>query len=115
MSQLADKLLIRKDLFHSALGIVKVAFHRGHIYIVALLGYHLPFLNLADSVTGIKHHDFGARYVLESCQGSFAGIAGSSHQDQYLPGFIGFFGTVCHQVRQDLQCHIFKSLGRPMP
>ena len=103
-----------KDLLYTGLRVVKVAFYRGDPNVAAGLGHHLPPLDLADPLFGVKHHDGGLRHIPEPFQCRFAGVAARRRQ-HYRAAIVSqqLLGAG-DEIRQQRKRHVLKGAGRPV-
>ena len=113
--QFSSKCFVTKDFFYAALCIVKIAFNAKNFNVLAHLGNHLTFLNIAYTLARIEHNDFSAIYISKTFKCSFTGIARSSNQNNNLMFFTSLSNCFSKNVGQKLQRHIFKSRSRTVP
>ena len=106
--QFSGKLPVSKNLFHSALGIVKVSGDRCHCRILSPLRHHLKLLHPAHSALGIEYDNLRPRHIRKAGHSCLSRIPGSSRQD--YNGLICpvFSGCRRHQMGQNRQRHILK-------
>ena len=102
-----------EDLLHARLRIVKVAAHRAHTDIVALLRGHLRLLHGAHAAVGIENDNLRARHIAKALHRGLAGVAGCGGQNEDLIAYAALFLRRGHQSRQHGERHIFKSARRP--
>ena len=108
-------LPIGEDALDRGLGVVEVPLNGADHHVAAFLGGHLPLLHGADTILGVEHGDPGPRHVLEALQGGFPRVPRGGHQNQGLFPGLGLLQRHGEEVRQDLQGHVLKGAGRPVP
>ena len=111
---IGSQLFVCKYFLHTCLGIVKISMNSHNICIIPPLGHHLLFLNGTYTVFGIKYHDARSFHISKTCQRRFPCITGGSRQDHNFIFHLVLLRGGGEKVRQDRQCHIFKSNGCPM-
>ena len=108
------QILIGKKLFHTCLGIIKIAMNAYNKGIIPFLGDHLFFLDRTHSVLRVKNNNFRSRHICETGQGRLSGISGGRRQNNDILIRVVFLRRCNHKMRQDGQRHIFKGNGLSM-
>ena len=100
-----------KHVLHPGLGVVEVAPHGAHLYVIACLGGHLQLLHGADAAVGVEHHDPGAGHVVEALQRRLAGVAAGGGENHHVAVLMLHLLGFRHQMGQHAEGHVLKGAG----
>ena len=103
---------LRKDFFDAALRVVKIAAHRAHANVPALLRDHLRALHLAHAAFRIKHHHAGVRRIRKARKGSLARVPARRGQHEHILLHAACFGSRRNKARQQAERHVLKCARR---
>ena len=106
--KLCGKFPISENLFHTALGVVKISGNRCNRSVASLLGHHLKFLYPAHASLRIENNDFCPLHICEAGHSGLSRIAWSSRKDYDGILYLIFSGRCRHKMRQNGKGHILK-------
>ena len=113
--QFSSQFIVTEDFFYAALCIVKIAFNTKNFNVLAHLGNHLAFLDIAYTLARIENDNFSAFNISETFERSFTGITGSSNKNYNFMFFASLSNCFGKNMGQKLQRHIFESRSRTVP
>ena len=115
LGELFAYLFVGEYRLDSGLCVVEVALYRADGDIAALLRGHLELLHGADALIGIEHENFRVLNILEAFESRLARVARGGDKNDGFARTDGFPDGDCHEPREHLKRHIFKSAGGAAP
>ena len=113
--QLRRQSLVGKQRLYPGLRVVEIAHNGAHAHVAPLLGDHLELLDLGHPVLGIKHQNSGLIHVAKALQSGLARVAGGGDQNTHRLFLVVLLQGRGQQMGQDLERHVLKGAGRPVP